>query len=344
MDTTATIEQPTTPAPTTDTAPAAPATSAPASPSATSQRPSSFRDALERVAATPEPSAPVPAAAATVQPGTTAQPGVTPPAAAAGPIPFPDHQKILDNARAKTRAEVLAEVDRDLGWARQVPRQSFEEIRSVAQRMHADPLGFYQWFGEQLAQHPVYGPQMRTSTPAAASNDMPAPDVQIMDGQGHVTGMTYSADGLAKRDEWLKRNIAADFTKEIAPLRQAHERSMQEAQTRDTQMRLNASADQVLGRIEQILDGRKDLWPDVDRLMAADPNLDAVDAALQVRKTIIAPKATETAAAAAAETMRKKANGNTANGTGAVATPIVRPKNPKELAGFLANLEGARSN
>jgi hypothetical protein len=327
------------PEPTSSPAPAATPQATPAP--TTSERPKSFAEALERVATQTTPDATVPAAPAIAAPVAPAAPVQTPTPNTPGPL-LADHQKILENTRVKTRAEVMAEVDRTIGWARHVPQESFQEVAGFAQRLHQDPVGFYRWLGQELANHPQYSQQLRgTGQPTQAQE--PQPDVEIHDGNGRVVGMTYSAQRLAEREQWLTGKVTAQVSQELRPLQQAHERAQQEASRAALETKVNQGADVLLARIDKILDGRKDLHTKVNDLLKSDPQLDPLDAAFRIRDEVIAPNVQATAEAKLAEQQKRKALGNTANGNGAVVAPAVRPKNPKELAALLANLEGARS-
>lgn len=332
------------PAATTDVVPAAPATEAPASPPAASERPSSFREAFEQVEARNAKTAETaPAAPATSAPASTTAPSATQPAATTpGPIPFAEHSKILTNTREKARAEVTAEFERDYGWAKGVNPQAFQDIKGIATRLATNPIEFYQWLGSQLAAHPTYGHHFQSQVAGrAAANAEPEPDVQIRDDVGNVVGTTYSAKRLAERDNWREQRLKAELGRQIEPLRAAHENALQEATARQISAENNAKADKILDRIDQVLDGRKDLWGKVDELMGADPTLDALDAALQVRKLVIVPSQQQTATAKVAEDMKRKAQGNTANGASSVAIPAPRPRNPKELAAYMRQLDAA---
>jgi hypothetical protein len=98
------------------------------------------------------------------------------------------------------------------------------------------------------------------------------------------------------------------------------------------------ATDQHLTRIDKILDGRKDLYAQVNALMAADDSLDALDAAFQVREQHIVPGQGAEAQRKALESIKQKAAGNTGGHAGA-ATPLVRPKSERELAEFMRGLE-----
>jgi hypothetical protein len=103
---------------------------------------------------------------------------------------------------------------------------------------------------------------------------------------------------------------------------------------------MDQQADTAIARMKKILDGRDDLWGHVDELLGS--GMDAIDAAIAVREQHIVPDQAKTAETAAVDTMKKKAAGNTANGAGTSVAATTRPRNAKELADYMANLDGAR--
>lgn len=341
------VEQPT-PATTTESAPAAPATSAPDSTTTTSERPTNVTQLaahmakldLTSAATATEKTPAAPAAAATSQPASTTPASVTP-APKQGPIPFDAHSTALDNARTKTRAEVTAEFDRDFGWARQVSRDSIAHMSQIATQINTDPVGFLNRMAAELASHPTYGPQLRSSAGRTLAGGAPAssldPDVQITDKDGQVVGQTFSAQRV---QAIVEKAVSDAIGREVQPLKSAEEQRQAAIKTQETRRQMDQQADTAIARMKEILDGRDDLWGHVDALLAQGK--DAIDAALAVRKQHITPSQTKAAEATVADTMKRKANGNTANGAGTSVAATTRPKNPKELAEFMANLEGAR--
>ncbi len=231
-----------------------------------------------------------------------------------------------------------------MGWARNVDRQVLGQWTQTAQRMTADPIGFLNDFIQELQSHPTYGPQVRSqagrllASGGAHADPEPQADVQIVNEQGQVTGLTYSAEALAKRDAWNRRQITAAFQQELQPLKADREAAQQAQQTEAMTREVNGAADQVISRIDRILEGEKTLYEKVDALMAADPNLDAIDAALEVRQTHLAPLAQQRAVEKAQAINKQKAAATTANGRGVASTPK-RPTNRAELASYLASLE-----
>ncbi len=339
-----------TPAPTItpeSSAPAAAPAIAPAAPSGTPAaapsppgRPSSFRDALAKQEAI-NPTAPVvpgedKAPAAIVPPETTAAPETEKPA----PLAPPEKAwpQILANARTKATADAQAQFDREYGWAKAIPRESLEEMHRISKRLIEDPVGFYHELGGQLQRHPVHAQALRSEAGRALSghaNGEPQPDVQLVNEQGQVTGMTYSAEMTAKRDAWLRDQWRADLQREVGPWKAQEQARQAEALQAKTQAELNTKADAILAEVDEILDGRQDLWPEVDALMASSPGLSVHAAALHVRKQRIVPQSQAQASAQAAQTFRQKAAATTADGRASTSSPPKRPQTRQELAALL---------
>lgn len=346
----ATLE--TTPTPPVETPAAAPATSEPSSTPAVSERPQTVTELASLMAkldgnpgATEKPTKPVtPAPAATAQGQLVTEPGSTSAAAKVSdaPIPLTVHQTAMTNARAKERATVLAEVDREIGWARQVPKESLQRMGDIANQINTDPVAFLNQLTAELSAHPTFGPQLRSTAgrTLATGREALEPDVQVQDANGRVIAMTYSADMVAKREAALK----SELLQAVAPLRQAHDKAERTAAEADKkakedalQQEVYAQADAVFARMERILDGRKELYAEVDALMTA--GLDAYDAALQVRASRIVPGQTASATTAAVDTFKKKAAGNTANGAQTAVAAIARPRTEKDLANLLREMD-----
>lgn len=343
MDT-ATVETTSTPATTTtDVATAAPATQETSSQSSTTgQRPTSMRAAFEQVAAAQDTPAVQPEAA-TTQPTAEATPdGATSPQGKQGPIPFDVHKTALENARVKEREAI----ERDLGWARQVPKEAIQQWSSIAQKMTSDPIAFLNEFTQELHAHPTFGPQLRThaAKTLAAGRGQAAvdlnPDLVVDDGQGKQIA-TFSADRVkAIVDHAVQQAIA----KEVQPLKSESEQRAAQAKAAESTRLANEKADSTMADIADILEitspetpESQKLYGAVWQLMEQDKSLSAEKAARQVWKTHIRPTIESKGQAKALEQLKTKAAGNTANGTGAAATPK-RPTNRRELAAYLAAL------
>lgn len=341
--------------------PAAPATGAPSPSSSTSQRPTSFEDAFKQVDAAAEAKAAADtlAAAATVQPPATdpnAVPDPNNPDAKQGPIPFTEHKKILENARVErdTARTELQQTQGKLSQLLQIPQAELADVVQAARQMGSDPVGHTFGMIKHLLADPTVGPQVRSelarafgglrgsngaaAPPAQADQPMPQPDVQITDAQGNVVSMTYSAEQLAKRDEWRDRQWQAQVDQRIAPIEQERKAKAEQAKAEQTEREVNATVDKQIKRVERILGGRKDLYPQIHALMDKDRTLDAVDAAIELMETVVEPLKNESATRDALDTIHKKAAGNTAGNSGS-ATPLKRPTNADELAAYMRSLE-----
>lgn len=310
--------------PSTGTTPSATATPTPA------ERPT-FAQAFAQDAAPTTPDASTTTDTATTQPvDTQALDGATNPSAPQGPVPLAVHQKALENARLKAAQEAQAAFDRDYGWAKQVPREQLERFGSIASSMTTDPIGFLNKFVAELQANPVHAAALRSNAgrmlAARQANAEPQPDVQIVNDQGQVTGRTYSAEGLAKRDAWREKQLLAKVEQQYGPLIAEREQRQTAEKTAEAKKQIAAKAEQHFARVDRILDGDKSLYPEVNRLMAADPTLDAVDAALEVRKTKIAPAAKGKAEADVLESLKTKAAAQAMNPATAAVAATSRPK------------------
>lgn len=290
---------------------------------------------------------PPPATTASPGPATTAQ-GVTEPATGditpQGPIPFESHKKILENSRAE-----FTNYRQQYGWAEKIPQAKFEEFVGMAQRLSSDPVNFVSELLEQIDRHPVWGPHLRAATtsptPQAAPPAKPAPDVQILDASGNVVGMTYSDAMLEKKLAAERADWERASDEKLRPVLNAEQERQHQAQVAESSRQLHAAADQRMGRMARMLeiptgDLKHPLWQQVSSVWAAHPDWEPEDVALEVRATAIKPTQQAQAQAQAAEDMRKKAAGNTANGNSPTVT-IQKPQNVKELADLMRQLEGA---
>ena len=319
---------------------AAPATQETSAPVKTSERPKSFAEALERTATVPEkPAAAPPDAATTVQADAKPQDSVNPKAENKGPIPFDVHHKALENARVKEREAI----ERDIGWARQVPREAIQEWSGIANRMASDPIGFLQSFTEELHAHPTYGPQLRSHAARTLASgrgqsqvDM-SPDLVVDDGQGKQIA-TFSADRVkAIVDHAVQRAIA----KEVQPLKSESEQRAAQAKAAEYTRVANERADSTMSDIVDILevsdpkaDASQKLFAAVADLMDQDASMTPEKAARQVWKTHVRPSIETQGEIKALDKLKQKAAGNTAAPTGA-GTSQKRPTNAKELAAYM---------
>lgn len=286
-------------------------------PNATQQEISSFLRKLDA------PAAATPAPTIAAQPGgPTAQAAADPPKAGEVPKPYsapPEKEwpTILENARTKAIDGFRAQY----GITPQVTPELFSTGIGFARAINTNPIQFLNELSANIANHPVWGPQLRSSagrTLASPPASRPEPDVQIMNAQGQVVGMTYSAERLQQAQEWDWTQREQKLNQRIQPLVSAEEKRQSDAQEAAFQKDADAGAETELVRVNEILEGKTELGPEVAKLMAQGVN--HIDAALQVRKQFIAPTITAAAEAAVLDTQRKKAAGNTVNGSGPTTT------------------------
>lgn len=191
-----------------------PAGSAPATPSA-SPAPAS---------ATPTPAASTPSS----QPTPAAAPVTS---SLGGEPPKERWPDILSNARQKARAEAEAE---------------FRQRYGKYDQFETDPYGAVMGWLEQAASHSQYAPQitnwaanhLRSRRGSQAPVEPPKPNVPIVDAHGNITGYTYDADGLAKREEWFQQQLAQKWQEQFGPIQEREqaraEREAHEAMQRES--------------------------------------------------------------------------------------------------------------
>ena len=247
---------------------------------------------------------------------------------------------ILENARTKAANDLRTQY----GITPQITPQVFQSGLGFARAINENPIEFINKLAAEISNHPIWGPQLRSSagrTLAAAPAARPEPDVQVMNAQGQVVGMTYSAERQQQVNEWDWAQREAKLNQRLQPLISAHEQQQQDVQVAAFQKEVGAAADSELTRVNEILEGNTALGPKVAELMAQGVN--HIDAALQVRKQFIVPNATKAAEAAVLDANLRKVAGNTVSGSSS-HTPknTIGPNSTqKELAAFLrAQAEG----
>lgn len=353
----ATVET-TTPAPTTDTASTVTATTEQAvTPTTTSERPTNQRE-LSAWFAKHDPSNAAPelttdaqrSAATTTQPST-----VTPPASAIPPnadenTPAPaknlaEHKRILDN----TRTKAVAEYRERFGWAEQVPKEKFDQIAAIANKLATDPIGHLQELYQSLSRHAVYGPKLRSEAGRMLANRdaEPKPDVEIRNEQGQVVGHTYSDKALVARDAWNERRILANVRQELGPIKATHEQAEKTRIADAREKQVTAAVDTSFNDVLEILEIADAKQPESLKLLAAvnatmdaHPDWSYEKSARQVWKEQIRPTLEGKALSQALATQKQKAAGNTASGH-AAATPMKLKPNAsvKEVAAYLRTLD-----
>jgi hypothetical protein len=241
---------------------------------------------------------------------------------------------ILENARTKA----VKEFQTQYGITPHVTPEVFQKGIGLARQISENPIQFLNELAANLANHPIYGPQLRSSagrTLASAPAARPEPDVQVLNAQGQVISMTYSAERQQQVTEWDWAQREAKLNERIQPLISAEERRRNEADVAAFQSEVNTAAEAELTRVNDILEGKKELGPKVAELMAQGVN--QIDAALMVRKQFIVPTMAKSAEQAVLDQQLKKVAGNTVSGSATQAPKKKLGPNAtqKELAAFL---------
>jgi hypothetical protein len=150
---------------------------------------------------------PSPAQAATTPDGTTAVSQV--PATPKGPIPFPDHERVVKTTRTKARNEVLTEFG--IG---DVHPNTVKSAVTLARLLDVNPQ-----LGIKLLQE-QFGGTAAATTPATPADPEPEPDLDLGNGQ-----FAYSAARHKELRAWERRQIDADYKKTYGPVLEAHQRA-----------------------------------------------------------------------------------------------------------------------
>lgn len=286
-----------------------------ATPSAAGSSPASSSPAVSSSSSSVEATP----ASASVTPTAAVESGAAPSSPSAvpsepGPVPYGRFKEV--NEQLRVAKEFQSKYER-LSWAEQ-----FEQ----------NPYAFVDSWVDQLAAHPEHQTKIlakaakllnsrRGQSQAAA--EMPKPDVPIMDGNGNITGYTYSDKQLQARDEfvWSQRQSALD--ERLGPLEQQmktqqqreqmaalQQQSWQQAADTLTEMRQNPYFKEHEAKVKQALAAHEE-WGD---------NIHA--AFNHVLVTEILPTLSQTEQRKVVESLQQKAGASTVGpGGGGAATP-----------------------
>ncbi len=281
----------------------------------------------------------------------------------AGPLPFERHQAILKTARETAVAEARKQWETEnepIQWAKAFSpeqRQNFEahfdEIDSnpvaAAQRILAranskpeHAAAMRSWLASMLG-HPNGSPNgqpTNTAQPngAATSEPMPQPDLEY---QGNKW---YSAEQLAKRDAWLRREMKSEITKEFQPLLTEREQRLETEKVAAEKKAVNDFAEgthTALSKLPHYDANRQDIAK-VLVTMPARTQADIVRNAYTAYAQVVIPKLEGQAKQTAIADLDKKARaGTTVPGNGHAATPK-QPERPKRMSDALRESFEAR--
>jgi hypothetical protein len=236
-----TTPAPSAPAPT----PESSTPSAPVQPST----PQSFADHLRAIEDDPAPAAPEPVAPVGDVPTTEEPQPEIEAAGKEGPIPFTVHKTALENARTKERESVLQQVQAEL----EPIKPMLPVAQAIAQDVQTGTLDGLNQLLNEYAQHPILGQQLKSmlgrmlnkartqQQPQAQPDPEPEADLQTADG-----ALVYSAQQLAKREQWLTRQWQRQMEQQIAPFKQLTERVQKAEQIQQQRTEAHSRASQWL--------------------------------------------------------------------------------------------------
>lgn len=279
--------------------------------------------AAESHPATPSTDTPIAeqSAATTAQPAVTATAeGTVTPDAKPGEPPTERWPDILKNAREKAAAEKQAEFDRDYGWAKTVPRETLQEWTGIAQKMATDPIAFLNDLQAEIANHPVFGPQLRshaarTLASGRTPNDSDVPDVEITDDTGKVIG---------KLNDIVERRAQQLIAKEIGPLKQDFQTRQQREQVAEHQRQVTQTVDSLYATATTELPHFKEHEAEIAKAMETIDG-EAGTALYRAWAKVVLPKLDAKSQAAQLVSLQTKAASGTVNPASPAASTTKRP-------------------
>lgn len=275
-----------------------------------------------------------PAAAAPVDMGVAlerAMSGATPdpqtppaqPVQMPGPLPYERHKAILDGAYKErdTLRQQFDQYKQQHGWVESVPREHWQMMSALTNKLAKNPLGFTDELMAQLMTNPQYTSYLRSLGARLLGNGRgapqePGPDLDYGEGR---TG--YSAAQMQKLREWDRQRLASEFDQKLQPLLQDQQDRQKQQEWQRYGKELAQRADQTASVIYQ----RALKWPhfeeikkDIAALMTQHQEMELGDAYAYVMQTKVLPSYGQRAVTSATA---KLAAGTDAPGRAAGTTP-----------------------
>ena len=241
---------------------------------------------------------------------------VTPADAPLGEPPKERWPDILQNTRAKTRAEVEAEFRQRLGWAEAIDPDSARFIQTLGQVWQTAPenvLGSLVAEIRETRPHLLAGFRSALARELAARGDTPEalPDYPIIDQQGQQ---------VASLAEVIQRHVSAALEKEVGPLKQSAKAELQKREA----LELTAKAESTAQAMYQ----QAQAWPGftqheqvIGQTWAAHPEWSLQDAYIAVA----VPKLQAVTKAQTLDELKTHANASTVNPAAAAVPSTHRP-------------------
>jgi hypothetical protein len=281
---------------------------------------------------------------------------------AKGPIPFDVVQTSLKNARAKERADVQAEYEaerKQYEWAKQIPQETLQKAIEFATLMGDNPVEFADRFVKDLVSNPKYKDDLISratrnrdaqgryvSGSTTPQIDLNPYRVQMSDGK--EIGL-YTAEQMAAREAMLEQQWMAKVEARFGPIEK-----MAQTQQAERQAAIDHAEGERMGTsVYQTakswagMDSKETqvaVAKEVERL-APNPNdpRDVVIALHEAYHRVVGPTLLNQGSAHAKATFMQKAVAATESPSQTAPTPQTRPKNPHELAKFMAAKSASRN-
>jgi hypothetical protein len=218
-----------------------------------------------------------PAATPTVSPEAGASPS-TP-----GPIPFPDHKRVLETARKEHEAALAAERER-FAWAQDVPAEQAAQVAAFVKQAAGNPVEFVMQYADALLQNPEHAAALR-SYAARTLGTRAAAAAQPVQPTGPDLGQVLEVDGIPlytkqqqdARDQWLIQRVVDAVTQEvggrIAPVESVAQALAQAKKDQADQEQRMTSAKTLMARAtkwEGFAEHQKELAAELPAYMAAN--------------------------------------------------------------------------
>lgn len=222
-----------------------------------------------------------------------------------------------------------------LGWAKGVDPRLAQSAIQLLTRAQGNPLAFTEEL-EALRDHPQFGPQLRSwaartlgfrnqpRQDAPVAESMPEPDLVFEDGR-----KAYSAEQLAKRDQFLLTQWESKIDEKVAPLANksaATEKYVADQVYAGIKAKADSDAKTELDSLRTQYPQFKDHEADIKALMIADSSLTLKQAWAQVFVDKVGPQLAGQQAAA----VRQKVSAGSANPSRPSGAPPSAPRDFEE--------------
>lgn len=291
---------------------------------------------------TPEPSTPAPssdASASDAEPPASAE-ATTPPGTPAiqaepGPVPYKRFQEV-NTERTKFKQDLER-----FAWAQGIAPEHGQAVAQFVQALQADPVSTLLTELQTIAQaDPSHAAavrsfaarmlgQARGQAPSQAEAE-PEPDMQAADGT-----LVYSAPQLKAWNEWNKRQLLGEISKQVQPLQQFAAQEQAQRMRADIQAQANQWATDTYAQWSQrphFLEYKTEIGT-----LMRDRELGLAEAYAEILTTKVLPTLTAQEQRKTLDAMHAKVAAGTTNPT---RMPVAQKAPPKDFAEAMAQLSG----